>query len=234
MIRSGLCLTLFVLYIWVGNTQKPVKKFDSLSYNSKLYVDYATNKKIPESIRPQVLTALSFYPELKEAKIIFRFKKRKTPLTSRPRIFSVFKEKKKRTYVITISSETKRHLAPILFSKLPYNAQVGVLGHEIGHVVEYNEKSSLQIIGLSFKLFNSAFVDSFEFKTDKRTVEHGLGYQLLDWSIFVRKALNITEWKGASKELSVGNKLEVNQRYMNPATIGAYIKNSEVYRSKLN
>jgi hypothetical protein len=234
VIKSGLCLSFFVFYIWVGNTQKPVKEFDSASYDSILYEDYATNKKIPQSIRPQVLTALSFYPELKDSKIIFRFKKRKTPLTSRPRIFSVFRGKKKRAYVITLSSETKKHLAPILFSKLPYNAQVGVLGHEIGHIVEYKEKSSVQLIGLSLKLFNSTFVDSFEFETDKRTIEHGLGYQLLDWSIFVRQALNITEWKGASKELSAGNKPEVNQRYMNPETIRKYIKNSEVYSPELN
>lgn len=233
MIRSVFYLAFFIFFYGIGKAQSPVKKFDSLAYNSKLYSQYRTNKKIPEEIAPQVLTALSYYPELKDAKIIFRLKKRKTPLTSRPRIFSVFRGKKKRAYVITISSETKKYLAPILFSRLPYNAQVGVIGHEIGHIVEYKEKSSLQLIRLSFKLFNSDFVDSFEFNTDQRTIEHGLGYQLLDWSIFVRKALGIIEWKGASEDLATGNLPEVNQRYMNPKTIRTQIQDLELYNSDL-
>ena len=231
-LRKNFFLPLLFLIAFITNmeAQVPTKKFVSADFNLTDYLVYEKNKKIPEKIREQALIALSFYPELQDTKIIFRLKKKKTPLTSRPRIFSVFRGKKKRAYVITISSQAKEHLAPILFSKLPYNAQVGVLGHEIGHIVEYKEKSSLQIIGLSFKLFNTDFVDSFEFNTDKRTVEHGLGYQLLDWSIFVRKALNVVEWKGASVDLSDGNKPEATQRYMNPETIKNNIKLLDIYK----
>jgi len=214
-----------------AQTQTPVDKFEASNFDSSNYKAFERNKKIPEELKQQALTALSFYPELVDTKIIFRIKKRKTPLTSRPRISNVFKAKKNRTYIITVSSEAKDYLSPILFSNLPYNAQVGVLGHEIGHVIEYKSKSSFQLIGLSFKLFNSAFVDSFEFNTDKRTVEHGLGYQLLDWSTYVRKALGIVEWKGASEALSEGNKPEASQRYMNPETIEKYIKTIDKYNS---
>jgi len=229
---SGRLVVFFFMLSVVLRAQTPVEKFKAATYDAASYEAFAKNKKIPKEIREQALIALSFYPELEDTKIIFRLKKRKTPLTSRPRISNVFRGKKNRTYVITISSETKHYLAPILFSNLPYNAQVGVLGHEIGHIVEYKTKSSLQLIGLSFKLFNSDYVDSFEFNTDKRTVEHGLGYQLLDWSIFVRKALNVVEWKGASVDLSDGNKPEATQRYMNPETIRKHIKLYNIYDLK--
>ena len=218
-------------FFWLVSlsAQDSVRQFKKEAFTEARYSIYEKNKKIPLELRKQALIALSFYPELRDTKIIFRLKKRKTPLTSRPRISNVFRGKKNRTYVITVSSQTKDYLAPILFSRLPYNAQIGVLGHEVGHIVEYKTKSSLQLIGLSFKLFNDDFVDTFEFNTDKRTIEHGLGYQLLDWSIFVRQALGIAVWKGASEELSVGNKPEATQRYMNPKTVEKYISLHKIY-----
>ena len=226
-------MLLFLIAQQALNAQIPVQQFQEADIKLEDYQEFKTNKKVPKEIEKQALLALSFYPELKDTKIIFRLKKRNTPLTSRPRITSVFRGKKRRAYVITISTQSKDYLSPILFSKLPYNAQVGVLGHEIGHIIYYKEKSSFQLIGLSFKLFNSDFVDSFEFNTDQRTIEHGLGYQLLDWSIFVRKALGVIEWKGASEDLQAGNLPEAKQRYMNPPTIKNQIQNLELYNSNL-
>ncbi len=209
-----------------------MEKYVSNDFVLSEYEEFSEKKKFPRDAQPQVLTALSHYPQLKDTRIVFRFRKRKTPLTSRPRISHVFLPKKWRTYVITISTETAQSFAPILFSKLPYNAQIGVLGHEIAHILEYRELSSFQLIGLGFKMGKPDFVDRFEFKTDERTIANGLGHQLLNWSIFVREALGIVEWKGASEELESGNAPEVNQRYMNPATIKKYMAKSPQYRSR--
>lgn len=212
--------------------QSPKVKYTPEDFHISDYENFEFRKKFPEAIKAQVLTALSYYPQLQRTRIIFRFKKRKTPLTSRPRISHVFLPKKWRTYVITISTETTANLAPILFSKLPYNAQIGVLGHEIAHILEYTSQTSFQLIGLGFKIGNPSFTDQFEFKTDERTIANGLGYQLLDWSTFVRKALNIVEWKGASEELESGNVPEASQRYMNPGTIKRYMLQYSMYNRK--
>ena len=187
------------------------------------------NKTIPKDIAPQVLTALSFYPELQDVKIEFRLRKRKTPLTSRPRIFSVFRKKKNRNYVITISIETKEELTPILFSNLPYNAQIGVLGHELAHISDYTTLNTFQLLGLSFGMLSSKYVDKFEWDTDQRTIEHGLGYQLYAWSSYVRQALNIKEWLGASKQIGEGNEPAINTRYMGPSAILAFLQRSGQY-----
>lgn len=231
--NSGSLVFIF-FYIFCSLTavrsQTPVMLFEQEQYDAAIYSGYASKKKIPDAIKMQVLTALSFYPELKEAKVVFRLKKRKTPLTSRPRISNIFKKKKNRTYVITISTETSERLAPILFQNLPYNAQVGVIGHELGHIAEYSTKNSFQILGLSVKILSSKFVDTFEFNTDRIAIEHGLGYQLYDWSAFVRKALNITEWQGASKDVDLGNTSGVNQRYMNTETIKKNMKLYDIYQ----
>jgi len=233
MLSKGRKLPLLIFLIFFIATyacaQIPVELFQKENFDIDGYSDWSLNKTIPTSIRAQVLTALSYYPELKELKVVFRLKKRKTPLTSRPRISSIFRRNKNRTYVITISTKSNERLEPILFQNLPYNAQIGVIGHELGHIVEYNSKRSFQILGLSFKILSPKFVNSFEFNTDRVAIEHGLGYQLKDWSVFVRKALKITEWQGASKDVDAGNATDVDQRYMNPETIQKYIDNTSIY-----
>ena len=182
---------------------------------------YSTYKIIPEHIKPQVLFALSHYPELKNTRIIFREKETLTPLTSRPRFFHTFKRKGHRTYIITISTKTSKLLDPILFKSLPFNAQVGVIGHELAHIVEYIKKSSFQILGIALGQLKSNYVDTFEYATDKRTIEHGLGYQLLSWSTYVRENLNIDQWHGSGES---SEKVKLTERYMNPNTIKEIMK----------
>jgi len=216
----------FVFFDIAVTAQTPVKQFKISGYSSDMYSAYNTRKKFPDEIKEQALIALSFYPELKNRYITFRFRKRKTPLSSRPRLLSLFKRKKNRRYVITISTKTTSRLSPILFTNLPYNAQIGVLGHEIGHVVEYNQKTNVQIIGLAFRLLNPKYVNGFEFNTDRIVIKHGLGNQLYDWSSYVLKALDIKEWKGASNTSSTATV----QRYMNPETIEKEMQMYSIYK----
>ncbi len=215
-----ICLAIFL----IGNMaygQTPQVSFSKDAFQLEPYRSFKANKSYPQEMEQQVLTALAYYPELKDTKIIFRFKKRNTPLTSRPRFFHVFKGKKNRAYVITISTKTKDAFAPILFHNLPYNAQIGVLAHEIGHIVTYKKKSSFQILGIAFKLLNAKFVDRFEYDTDLTAIAHGMGHQLYDWSVYVRKALNIVEWNGITNS--------GQERYMNPTTIQGYMQSSGIY-----
>ncbi|MFS4456310.1 hypothetical protein [Maribacter sp. 2304DJ31-5] len=216
---------------FVTFAQEPKPEFLKEEYNRTFYERFAKKKKIPQAIRPQALIALAYFPELENTRITFKFKKRKTPLTSRPKISSVLLPKGIRSYIITISTESTSSLAPILFSALPYNAQIGVLGHEIAHIAAYETMSTIQLIGLGFKISNTKFADGFEFNTDKRSIAHGLGHQLLEWSIFVRKALDIKQWKGAMRDISEGNEPEAGQRYMNPGTIKKYMGLYDIYNT---
>jgi hypothetical protein len=101
----------------------------------------AHNKEIPAEFERPILTALSYFPELKDTHIIFRIKKAYTPLTTKPDFTSVFKRKGHRTYVITISNETADTLTRLLFQNLSFEEQVGVMGHELSHVVDFNSKN---------------------------------------------------------------------------------------------
>jgi len=225
-------LFFFSLSISNAKAQVPIEKFDRMNFDAGQYSKFATNKKIPEAIQSQTLRALSFYPELKNARIIFRFRKRRTPLSSRPQLLSTFKKRKNRKYVITISTKSNKKLAPILFLNLPYNAQIGVLGHELGHIAEYDTMRTGQLITLIFKLFSSKYTDKFEFNTDLIGINHGLGYQLYDWSQYIRSALDIREWRGAFDDYTGKQMALTKQRYMNPQTIEKFMESNSIYLKK--
>ncbi|WP_411032209.1 hypothetical protein [Spongiimicrobium sp. 3-5] len=207
----------------------PSKLFVMETLDTLYFGGFSENKKIPDAIRLQVLTALSFYPELAKTRIIFRMRKRKTPLASRPQLWSVFKKRKNRTYIITISTASNDQLSPILLNQLPFNAQIGVLGHELGHSAYYDTKSTFQLLGLSFKLLRSKNTDAFEFNTDRICIDHGLGYQLYDWSKYVREVFQIKAWRGASEGAVKLDTTSVDQRYMNPPTIKKYMDQNPIY-----
>jgi hypothetical protein len=196
----------------------PIKEFkpDSVDIYFK---DSVFNKTIPQTYEQQIRVALAYYPTLKQTKIIFKVKKTRTPLAATT-FWSAFRQPSKRTYVITISSESNiPFLNKIILDSLGFNAQIGVLGHEISHILEFNSKNSLFFIGLVLKNLNKKAIDTFENDTDRRCIEQGLGYQLLAWSTEVRHNLNIKEWRGAD---NLGN--QKRERYMSPPTILGLIK----------
>ena len=226
-------LTAVIFFSWISiSAQTPKKQFNESDFDLIFYSQFETSKIIPNNIKPQVLIALSFYPELKDVDITFRFRKRVTPLASRPKILSTFKRKGKRAYVITISTKSNERLTPILFCNLPFNAQIGVLGHELGHITEYKNKNSIQLLSIAISLLNSKYTNHFEFNTDLICINHGLGFQLYDWSRYVRRTLKIMEWKGASN-LSNNEEDSFNQRYMNPQTIKKNIGLNILYKDNL-
>lgn len=211
--------------------QETTRSFDKADFDQSKYSQYEVNKEIPSTLKNQALIALSFYPELKNTSIIFRFKKGNTPLTSRPKLWSTLKKVKNRTYIISISLKSNEKLSPILFSNLPYNAQIGVLGHELSHIVDYNTKSTGQILGVVFGRISAKKINHSELKTDRICIDHGLGYQLHAWSSYVRKALNIEEWNGASNYFSNKNNAK-NQRYMNPNGITSILEKHQLYQNE--
>ncbi len=224
----GICYWL-CLYL-PGYAQTPVRQFDEKHIDTTFYSRFLFRKDIPDTIKYQALLTLSFYPELKDLYIMLRQRQRKTPLTSRPRISSVFRKKMNRRYLITISTKSSEELSPILFGNLPFNAQIGVLGHELAHISDYNSKSSLQLIGDFLGLLDSGRTDRFEYNTDLICINHGLGYQLYDWSRYVRSALHINQWRGVSDGKPSKGKDVPKERYMDPETIEAYIHANPIYR----
>lgn len=177
--------------------------------------NYGNEKTLPKYFENQTLIALSYFPELKDAKIKFRIKNKTTPLATRPSFTGMFRSAKKRTYIITISKKNISYLDTILLQNLNYNAQIGVLGHELCHVSDFINKGFGSMCQVAIGHFSKKHVDRFEFNTDRSCIYHGLGYQLLAWSINVRENLKSSSWLGAATLPPDSTR----ERYMNPTTI---------------
>jgi hypothetical protein len=224
-----------VLVPFILSAQKIVKEFSSTNFNTEqlkeLKNEFGTNKIFPAVYEPQILIALSYFPELKNITIEFRLKKTNTPLSSKPKLFGLLQSAKNRRYIVTISEATNSRLEPILFKNLNFNAQVGVLGHELSHVSDYMTKGFGKMSNLLLiEIFSKKQVDSFESRTDLICIYHGLGYQLLEWSKSVRQNLKIEYWCGADNLQYMTKK----ERYLNPETIVKAIESLSIYNQLNN
>lgn len=188
---------------------------------------YGHNKEIPAQFEKPILTALSYFPELKNIHIIFRVERAYTPLTTKPNFAGVFKSKNHRTYIITISNETSDTLTHLLFQNLSFEEQVGIMGHELSHVVDFNSKNFVQTVSGGAGHLSKKYVDHMEFNTDRICIMHGLGKYLEAYSMHVRQAMHVHNWRGVD---FVNERNETHERYMNPDTIEKYMDNASPSR----
>ncbi len=211
--------------------QVPTKEFKENTLDSTMYAQYLINKDIPSEITEQVATALSYYPELKDVNVEFRFRKSKTPFSSKPTFFSMFKKKENRTYVVTISTEAEEKNKPILFLNLPYNAQIGVMGRELGQITTLTTKNTSQLLGNIFKMLNTTYADEVKFNKDLICIDHGLGYQLFDWSSYVQGALDLPERRGSTDMFFTQIEPSEHEPAMNPQIIENYMEATDIYKN---
>jgi hypothetical protein len=147
-----------------------------------------TNKGLPPGFEVAGAIAYSAFPELKDVEIDMVLINGGAPMESRPEISTLFGRRKNRRYLILLNDERPSYFEPILLRNLPLDAQVGVLAHELGHVVFYEQLNTLQLAkwGLEY-LRNDDFRAKHERTTDLMPVYHGLGSQIYQYAYFVRK-----------------------------------------------
>ena len=199
----------------------------TLAANTETTIDslkeFGNKKEIPQQFEKPILTALSHFPELKDVHIVFRIKKAYSGLNTKPNFAGIFKRKDHRTYIITISNETIDTLKPLLLQNLTFEQQVGVIGHELSHVVDFNSKNFPQTIGVGIGHISKKYLDKMEFNTDRICVHHGLGKYLLAYSKHVRETMHVHNWRGGDY-VNKGNGNGKYERYMNPETIEKTMK----------
>lgn len=215
-------LALGMMMSFMSDAQKPITHY--IEGNNTMPQDLS-NKQLPEGFEQQAGIALSFYPELKNTRIRFKLKETFIPLAARPTLGSLlFKGKSKRQYQVIISNKSVATLNHILLAELNFNAQIGVLGHELAHTAHYTQLSRWDIICIGFRYSFKRFRNRFEYENDQRCIDHALGYQLLAWSKEVREKLNKENWGGA-----LDNKKNNEEGYMNPRTIEKKLKRHPLY-----
>lgn len=178
---------------------------------------YGENKLLIQEYAHILIVALSYYPELKSTRIKFEFSNEKTTMASRPsKMFFP------RTYKVLINR--KQNFDGIPFDSIPYNAAIGIVGHELAHIVDYE---SLNIFGLIDRLAlyaNTPHGKSyFEKNIDLITISRGLGWQLYDWAKYAMYDNTMASEKYKQFKRST---------YLTPEEIEKYIAHYSKYKNK--
>ncbi len=135
-------------------------------------------KVIPAVIELNVLKALSFYPELKQTPIHFLFKQniKTSVMQAQPVFSSLLRSRKRRTYRINISEQFKLVSSQIPIEQIPDAVMIGWIGHELGHILDYESKSNAQLVSFGYRYyFHPSFVKTAEMVADSFAVERGMG-----------------------------------------------------------
>ncbi|WP_343215412.1 hypothetical protein [Dokdonia sp. PRO95] len=118
------------------------------------------NKVIPKEIYDEAILALEHYPELWNTAITFQFKDniKKSTMQAQPRWASFLKSRKKREYIILISRTIQIDQDELNFSEVPSDVVTGWLGHELGHVMDYRERSGFGMLVFGLKYLYSGLI----------------------------------------------------------------------------
>ena len=153
-------------------------------------------KEIPESIFNEAKVALSYYPQLEDVPIVFKFKKniKKSTMQAQPIFGSLFSGRKNRKYVVLISERFKIAETTFLTKDIPEDIMIGWLGHELGHIMDYKNRSSLNLIWFGIKYyFSSESIQEAERAADSHAVNSGMEKYILKTKDFILNQSGISE-----------------------------------------
>jgi len=175
---------LFFLVSLSGFANFPNPYFDDGRIAELLEGLDTTAYNVPEDFHTQAYLAMTYYPDLKGKKIKFKYKDQKTTMSCVPRWDFIFHKKENRTYVIRIDKKLKDNEG-VLLGDVPFDAQVGVIGHELGHIIDYESKNALGVIGTGFRYLFASYRRKLENHVDEIAISRGLGNQLADFADYV-------------------------------------------------
>ena len=166
---------------------------------------YQQNKIIPKEISKEAKIALSYYPELSKIKIEFRFKEkiRKSFMQAQPKFTNLFHGKDNRSYYVFIRSKVRIEDEDFTVDDIPSDVLIGWLGHELGHIVDYRERSAFGLIffGLRYVTSENHIINA-EKMADTYAVEHGMGDYILKTKNFILNHSKLSEsYKNRIKRL---------------------------------
>ncbi|WP_373059009.1 hypothetical protein [Zunongwangia sp. H14] len=169
---------------------------DSLEFNNKI---------VPDAIWREAYVALSHYPELKDTPIEFRFKKniKKSFMQAQPKVGDFLKAKGKRSYYVNMSERFNIEGEEFDLTNVPSDVLIGWIGHELGHIMDYKDRSALGMFWFGIKYITSKkYLKEAERMADTYAVNHGLGEYIIATKDFILNQSDLSEkYKNRIKSL---------------------------------
>ena len=193
--------------------------------STKEFDEFRDKKKIPAIIEKNVLKALSFYPELKNTAIRFVFKKRLkgSVMQAQPLFTSLLRRRTNRSYQVNISALFRLTHSVTPIHQLPDEIMIGWIGHELGHIMDYESRSNRGLVAFGYNYLRSGkYVKKVEVIADTYAVNHGLGSYIIATKRFI---LDHAELPQAYKD-------KIARLYLSPDDIVEQVRKLEESRVK--
>ncbi len=176
--------------------QNKMKQKDTLKFENKI---------VPDEIWRETYIALSHYPELKNTPIEFKFKKeiQKSFMQAQPKISGLLKNKKKRSYFVLISEQIEIEDVVFDVKNVPSEVLIGWIGHELGHIMDYRDRSAINMLWFGIKYLTSKkYIQEAERAADTYAVNHGLGKYIIATKDFILNHTHLADtYKARIKRL---------------------------------
>lgn len=150
--------------------------------------DRLINKTYPELLKDEICEALAYYPELAETSIdfVFRTNIKNAYMQAQPKWHGIFQSKEKRPYVIKMTPVYFLKDREVPLQDLPHNVIVGWLVHELGHVLDYSERSGLSMVGFGLRYITSdRYKIEVEHTADLNAIMHGTADHIVACKNFI-------------------------------------------------
>lgn len=175
--------------------------------SDSLTISTSGNHNYPAVIKIQAEKALSYYPTLADTKIEFIIKPglKHSFMKAQPVYWSLLGAKKNRVYRIYISNAFQVEDLKLDLKDIPNDVLIGWLGHELGHIMDYETRSTFNLIGFGIKyLLSESYVRKVERIADSFAVSHNMHTYILKTKNFILNNANLSQkYKNKIKKLYV-------------------------------
>jgi hypothetical protein len=152
---------------------------DSLPFYEKHFGRTKKTNIRDKKLKLAFYVALRHYPELKDVHMKVDLKKINATMMAQPTLGFLFHKQENRRYQIFVNKTQANN--GMYYKDLTFNSQVGWIGHEFAHILDYTQKTNKELL-----VFISKYVSSkkelkkTECEADRVAIKHGLGKQLLE------------------------------------------------------
>jgi hypothetical protein len=150
--------------------------------------EFSRNKRMPASMRTVILYALSYFPALKDTPIDFVFSSRirNSVMLAQPRLSSLLGSRGRRSYVIRMNRRFRLGGERLQLETLPTDVLIGWIGHELGHIMDYLPRSTVDMIrfGIGYS-FSRKYIMAAERAADTYAVQQGLAGKIITTKNFI-------------------------------------------------
>lgn len=145
-------------------------------------------------LRKQFNYVLKFYPKMLVKHIVIDYNQSSTVVKTRPTFSSIFSPPSQRVYKISFSKNTKSTMDSVILKNLSFNSQLGLIAHQVSVIEDYSTSGIFYMLGWYFKLHSAKEKKTHYLETEEKTLEVGLGYQLLSLNKETESKLRIEHW----------------------------------------